>query len=315
MNLPSHPTAPKRSRLGIPGAGWLAAQVDRYPARYFIAPAVILLLFLTIFPFIYSLVLSFNKWNLSDRSATWTFVGFGNFARILTQDPYFWSVVWTTLLYLVVTVGVEFLLGLGIAFLISQENRFVDVIRTAIVIPMMTTPVVVGLIWRFMYNPNIGMLNYFLSLVGLPPRVWLGEPSTALISVMVADIWEWTPFMILIMLAALQSVPIEPLEAGLVDGASRLQLFRYVVIPTIQPAMVIALLLRTIDSFKTFDIIYVLTQGGPGNATQVLSMYTYKWGFKYFEMGYAAALAYLMLLAVDVFATIGVRYVTHSSEG
>lgn len=288
--------------------------MDRHPSRTFLWPAMLVLLGLTIFPFVYSLVLSFNKWNLSDRTATWTYVGFANYVGILTKDPYFWSAVKVTAIYLTATVTIEFVLGLVIAFLISQEERFVGLIRTVIVIPMMTTPAVVGLIWRFMYNPELGMINYFLGVIGIKGPIWLGDPSTALVSVMIADVWEWTPFMILIMLAALQSVATEPLEAGVVDGASRLQLFRFIVLPTIQPAIVVALLLRAIDSFKTFDLIYVLTQGGPGITTQVLSLYTYKWGFKFFEMGYAAAMSYAMLIAVDLIATLGMRFVTWQSK-
>jgi multiple sugar transport system permease protein len=295
----------QRTRLGIPGVNWFLRITDKHPAFFFLLPAILLLLFLTIFPFIYSLFLSFNQWNLANRLGTWTFVGVGNYVKILFNDPFFWSAVKTTIVFLLITVSIELVLGLAIAILLSQETHFVDLVRTVIIIPMMITPVVVGLIWRFMYNTDLGMMNYLLSLLGIQGPIWLGDVRYAMWAVIIADVWEWTPFMILILLAALQSLPHEPIEAAIVDGASRFQMLRYIILPMIKPAIVVALLLRSIDSFKTFDLVYVLTMGGPGISTQLLSLYTYKWGFKFFEMGYAAALSYLMLAAVDITATVG----------
>ncbi|MCC6314314.1 MAG: sugar ABC transporter permease [Thermomicrobiales bacterium] len=299
----------RRDRVvsGLPGTRWLRRQIDTRPAWFFLSPAIVVLLLLSIFPFIYSFWLSFHQWNLSDRTAGWTFVGFGNYVRILTGDPYFWSAARVTLAFLLVTITLEFLLGLGIATVVSQESRALGAIQTIVVLPMMITPVVVGLIWRFMYNPDHGIINYVLGKVGIAGPAWLGDARTGFWAVVVADVWEWTPFMALILLAAMQSLPREPLEAAVVDGASRWQAYRSIVLPLLRPAIGVALLLRGIDAFKTFDLIYVLTQGGPGTSTQVLSLYTYKWGFKFFELGYAAALAYLMVLAVDLAATFGLR--------
>ncbi len=299
----------------MPGVRPLIGLVEPRAALFLLTPAMAALLLLSIFPFVYSLVLSLHRWNLSNRAQGWSFVGLANYVRILTGDPFFWSAMEVTVVFLVVTIALEFVLGLGIAVLVSQETRALGAIQTIIILPMMITPVVVGLIWRFMYNPDRGVINEILGAVGLPGPLWLGSARTGLLSVVIADVWEWTPFMALIMLAALQSLPREPLEAAIVDGASRRQAFVSIVLPLIRPAIMVALLLRGIDAFKTFDLIYVLTQGGPGTSTQVLSLYTYKWGFKFFEMGYAAALAYVMVLIVDLAATFGIRALDRSGNG
>lgn len=169
------------------------------------------------------------------------------------------------------------------------------------------TPVVVGIIWRLMYNPDLGMLNYFLTLFGFSPVNWTGMPGTALPSVMMADIWEWTPFMALIMLAGLHALPRGPFEAASVDGASWWQTLRYVTLPLLSPAMLVALLIRLMDSFKTFDLIFVLTQGGPGMSTEILNYYTYRYGFKFFHMGYASALSWLLVVVVTIISLILIR--------
>ena len=169
------------------------------------------------------------------------------------------------------------------------------------------TPVVVGIIWRLMYNPDLGMLNYFLSWFGFSPVNWTGMPGTALPSVMMADIWEWTPFVALILLAGLQSLPREPYEAALVDGASSWQTFCYITFPLLSPAMLVVLLIRVMDSFKTFDLIFVLTQGGPGMSTEILNYYTYRYGFKFFHLGYASALSWVLLVVVTIICMILIR--------
>lgn len=282
--------------------------IDRRPAVIFLSPAVIFLGGMAAYPFVYSVWLSLHQWNLAKRKTSWNWVGFDNYRRILFEDPFFWNAVKVTLIFLSVAIIVEFLLGLGIALLISQETRLLGPIQTILVMPMMITPVVVGLIWRFMFNTDLGVINWALSSIGISGPLWLGNPSTALVSVIIADVWEWTPFMALIMLAALQSLPREPMEGAVVDGASRRQAFMTIVLPLIRPAIFIALLLRAIDAFRAFDLFYVLTQGGPGTSTEVLSLYTYKWGFKFFELGYASALAYVMITGIDLVATLAFRW-------
>lgn len=266
-------------------------------------PTVIVLILLTLYPTVFSFSLSLNEWNMANRLATWNFVGLQNFASIL-RDARFWNAAEVTATFIFGTVGVQLLLGLGIAVLLQGQVVARGLVRTALLLPMMTTPVVVGLIWRFMYNPTQGILNYLLGQVGLPTPNWLGSLQTGLIAVMLADIWEWTPFMVLILLAALQTLPREPFEAAAIDGASAWQAFLNITLPLLRPTIVVAVLIRAIDSFKTFDLVYVLTNGGPGTSTETLSFYTYKWGFKFFQMGYAAALSFLMLIMVVIFANV-----------
>jgi multiple sugar transport system permease protein len=207
-----------------------------------------------------------------------------------------------------------------VALLLHQiTGKIIGFLRTTLIIPTIMTPVVVGLIWRLMYNPDMGMLNYFLALFGFPTVNWTGMPGTALPSVIIADIWEWTPFMALIMLAGLQALPQEPFEAALVDGASAWQSFRYITLPFLAPTMLVAFLIRLMDAFKTFDLVFVLTQGGPGMSTEILNYYTYRYGFKFFHLGYASALSWLLVVVITIISMILVKRIrsrgTYAKEG
>ena len=284
--------------------GFLQTLKKNHSWILFLAPTVIVLLGLVVFPLVFSLSLSLHDWNVI-RTAKWKFIGLGNYSTILFEDPYFRKAFVVTVLYLIGTVPVQFALGLGVALILYRITRkIIGLLRTTMVIPAIMTPIVVGIIWRLMYNPDMGMLNYLLSLIGLPPVNWTGMPVSALPSVMMADIWEWTPFMALIMLAGLQALPREPLEAAVVDGASNWQTLRLIILPLISPVMLVAILIRLMDSFKTFDLIFVLTQGGPGMSTEVLNYYTYRYGFKFFHMGYASALSWLLVIVLNVIAIV-----------
>jgi multiple sugar transport system permease protein len=287
----------------------------KYTWVLFVAPAVIILLSLVIFPLIFSLTLSFHKWNII-KAQEWKWIGIDNYKTILSQDPYFRTSAKVTFLYLLGTVPVQFLLGLGVALILNQiAGKVIGFLRTTLIIPTIMTPVIVGLVWRLMYNPDIGMLNYFLGLFGLPPVNWTGMPGTALPSVMMADTWEWTPFMALIMLAGLQALPQEPFEAALVDGASAWQSFRYITLPFLAPTMLVALLIRLMDAFKTFDLVFVLTQGGPGMSTEILNYYTYRYGFKFFHLGYASALSWLLVIVVTIISMFLIKRIRSRGEG
>lgn len=286
--------------------------VERHVYTLMLAPAIVVLLALGIFPFLYSLWLSFNRWNLADRSATWEFVGLQNYIKIFTDDPLFWDGLRATAQFVGFGVAAQMILGIAIALLLNREYIGHGIVRTLVILPVMITPVVVGLIWRFMYNTDRGIVNYLLGLFGLPGLNWLGAQSTAMLAVIIADVWEWTPFIALIVLAALQAMDKEVLEAAMIDGSNARQRFVYVVFPMIRPAVLVALLIRLMDSFKTFDIIYVLTLGGPGTSTQVLSLYTYKYGFKFFQMGYAAALSFVMVIIVIIMANVFIRAMRRS---
>ncbi len=285
----------------------LGARIERHSFNLMLLPAIAVLLALGIFPFLYSLWLSFNRWNMGDRSATWEFVGFQNYAKIFTADPLFWDGLRATAEFVLIGVAIELVLGIAIALLLNRDYLGHGIVRTLVILPVMITPVVVGLIWRFMYNTDRGIVNYILRIFGIPAVDWLGRENTAMAAVIIVHVWEWTPFIALIVLAALQAIAKEVLEAAMIDGSNARQRFLYVVLPIIRPAILVALLIRLMDSFKTFDIIYVLTLGGPGTTTQVLSLYTYKYGFKFFQMGYAAALSFVMVIVVIIIANIFIR--------
>jgi multiple sugar transport system permease protein len=297
--LANHNIAPRYSRS--PLVNW----IDRRAATLMLSPAILLLLGLTIFPSFYSLVLSFGDWPTIRRNAAWTFEGLGNYQAIFT-DPRALNAFQVTALFVVGTVGPETLLGLVIALLLNGQRRGVGITRTIIMLPMMTTPVVVGLIWRLMFNTDVGWINFLFRLIGLPPLDWLGSASTGLLSVIIGEVWEWTPFVTLITLAALKAMPQEPVEAAIVDGASPWQILRFITLPYLLPTIGVCVLLRTIDSFKFFDLLYVLTGGGPGTASEVISLYTYKQGFNFFHLGYAAALSYITLIIIAILANVAV---------
>jgi multiple sugar transport system permease protein len=274
---------------------------------FFLAPAVAILLSIVIFPMLYSLILSFHDWNII-RSQAWKWIGIDNYRTILFEDPYFWTTFKVTALYLTGTISLQFSFGLIIALILNQiTGKIIGFLRPALIIPTIMTPVVVGIIWRLMYNPDIGMLNYFLAVFGFSPINWTGMPGTALPSVMMADIWEWTPFMALVMLAGLKALPQEPFEAALVDGATAWKTFRYITLPLLAPTMLVALLIRLMDAFKTFDLIFVLTQGGPGMNTEILNYYTYRYGFKFFHLGYASALSWLLVVIVTIVSILFIK--------
>lgn len=258
-----------------------------------LAPAVLLLLALTVYPLVYSVLVS-----LQTTEGTWTT---NNFARLF-EDGFFRVALLQTLIYAVVSLGAEFLLGLVLALLLDSQIRARNLFRALLLIPVMLPPVVVAVIWRLILNPNFGVLNSTLAGWGLDTSglTWLASPSLALPSVILVDIWEWTPFMFLILLAGLQAIPQEPYEAALIDGATQWQILRYITLPLLRPAMLVALLLRATDLLRVFDQVFILTQGGPGFATETVSLYIYKTAFRFSDFGYAAAMSFVLLLLANL---------------
>jgi multiple sugar transport system permease protein len=250
-----------------------------------------------IFPIGYTLWLSFNEWNGSAKADP-KLVGTQNYTSLLTADPRFWDAVLRTFAFSVAAVAVEVLLGLGIALLMQGKFRGQNIIKTLLLLPMVATPVAIGMAWLLMFEPTIGLLNAVLRDWGIPPQPWLGSESQALWSLVMVDVWEWTPMMALIILAGLTILPEEPYEAARVDGASPLQRFVYLTMPLIMPTLVIAVLLRSIDALKTFDIIYTMTRGGPGYATETINTYSYVQSFEYFNLGKASSLLVIFFAIV-----------------
>lgn len=278
----------------------------RLPLHYaLVLPATLIVAVTMLYPIAHSLWTSLHDFTLIRPTAY--FVGLENYARVLT-DPAFWNAMWITVVYVAGSVALQTLMGLAMALLMNRTIKGQGLLRTFLLMPVMLTPVVVGLMWVFMYNPELGIINYMLSRAGVPGKpVWLGNPSLAMISVIVADSWRNTPFLFLMLLAGLQSLPTDPTEAAIVDGATRWQLFRYVTMPLLKPVFLTAVAIRGMDAFREFDLIYILTGGGPSNATEVASIYAYNVGFRHFDIGEASAISYLILIAVLVFGVFFVR--------
>jgi len=201
-------------------------------------------------------------------------------------------------------------LGLALALLLNHEIRGRGVFRAALLVPMMLPAVVVGVVWRLMLNPNFGAINGTLKGFGFNTEAltWTASPRLALLSVIVVDIWQWTPFVFLVLLAGLQAIPQEPYEAAKIDGSSQWQTFRYVTLPLLKPAILIALLLRTMDLLRVFDQIFILTEGGPGFATETISLYIYRAAFRFFDFGYAAAMSFVLLAITNVISVVYIRF-------
>ncbi len=273
---------------------------------FLLTPALFVLVVVIMFPFGYNVWQSLYKYNLV-YPMDLSFQGAGNYLKILLKDDIFWHSLKMSGYFTGGSLLLELLLGLGVALLLNEEFRGRNPARVLLMLPMAATPVAVSYMWRIMYNPTLGLINHFLRIVHLPQWAGIFDMSTAMPSVIIVDVWQWTPFMALIILAGLMSLPREPLEAAEVDGASFLQSFWYITLPLLKPVVVIAVLLRVIDLFKTFDIIYALTGGGPGRSTETLNIYTYLTAFRTLEMGYASALTLIALGVIIGLCTVLIR--------
>jgi multiple sugar transport system permease protein len=231
----------------------------------------------------------------------------GNYVKAF-QDPSFLNALWLAVYLSVGTVTAQFVFGMVIALLLNRPMKGINLLQTVIIIPMVLTPVVAGLLWRYMYNPTVGIMNYLLISLGFAPSAWHGDASTALLSIGMVEVWKYTPVMTLIMLAGLQSLPTEPFEAAHLDGANRWQTFFYITLPLLRPIIVVALLIRIINSLQTFDSIMMLTRGGPGMSTQIFNVHLYKTIFLFFNIGYGTALSYIMLFITLVFCILFFHY-------
>ena len=268
-------------------------------------PATVLLVGLTLFPFIVSLVLSFTDYSLLRPGQT-KFIFLDNYVELMKTDE-FWIALRVTVVFTVLAVFIQVVLGVVFATLLHNENTNVSLLRTLYLLPLAITPIAATFTFRLMFNPSLGVLNYFMKLLGLEPQAWLASPNTAMFSLIIVDTWQWTPFILLICLGGLASLPSEPFEAAKVDGASSWQIFTKITVPMLYPFIGLALLFRSIDAFKTFDIIYVLTSGGPGILTRTLNLYAFKHGIEYLSMGYAGSIAIVMLIITIVVAQIFLR--------
>ena len=283
--------------------------LDRAVAPVFLTPALIFLLVLLVGPFAYMLGVSFTdlSYALPDRDGN--FVGFDNYRRLMREDPVFWDSFRTTLTFVFGVVTVEFVLGFALALLLFHHVRRRRFVLTLMLIPMMLAPVAVGLMWKLMLQGEFGMLTHYLRGMGLmgPQTAPLSDLRLVLLSVMLIDVWEWTPFVTLVFLAGLLSLPREPFEAAIMDGAGPLAVFRDITLPLMRPIIALVLLLRGIDAFKEFDKVFILTGGGPGISTELLSIYTWRVNFREWDLGYGAVCAFMVYLVVLILCAISYK--------
>ncbi|MBP1884520.1 carbohydrate ABC transporter permease [Sinorhizobium mexicanum] len=274
---------------------WIKFQ-DRMFVPLTTVPTIIASLLVFGIPLTFSLLLSFQGWTIDSALLAGRFVGLANYEDLFT-DTLFRSSLLLTIGYTLSTVTLELLCGLGVALLLNSRVPFVRIFRTALIIPMMITPIVAALTWKLLLDPSYGLVNAILGT----KTVWLGDPNLALIAVGIVNIWQNTPFVAILLLAGLQSLPSEPVEAAAVDGANSWQTFRHVTLPLLMPYVVVAVLLRTIFEFRSFENIWVMTGGGPANATKLLSVYTFEASFLSFDLTLAAASSWVMLFIVLIF--------------
>jgi multiple sugar transport system permease protein len=273
---------------------------------FYIAPAFIVLSIILLYPLGYALWLSVHQWTLRTFKQGVPFIGFQNYSSLFS-NPDFLNSIKITFTFVFFAISIEFVLGMLVALLLNHELKGKGFFRSMILLPMMCTNVVIGLTWRLLLNYQYGMVNYYLGRLGILPVEWLSSPNVAMGSVVLVDVWNTTSFVALMLLAGLQSLPDEPYEAAKIDGASGLQTFFYLTLPMLRPIILVVLLWRFIDTFRIFDVIYLLTAGGPARVTETVSIYVYRYGFQSFNLGIAAAASFIMLLIMLVISGLLAR--------
>ncbi|MCD6156390.1 MAG: sugar ABC transporter permease [Candidatus Atribacteria bacterium] len=293
---------------------WANRVSDRGMLYLFIIPTFALLLFIVVFPLIWSLCLSFCEYSANAAQPP-QFVGIRNYSFMFQQKD-IWERFAATGKFVAMAVACEFLLGFGIAMLLNRDFYGKSVLTTLFILPMMFSPAVIGKFFRFMFDTNWGIINYLLGhLFGISKIAWTTSYGYALYSLVITDIWIWTPFMVLLSLAGISSVPQYLYEAADVDRASGWFKFRYITLPFVAPILLLALLFRTMDAFRFFDLVYVLTEGGPGYSTQLIPYYIYKLAFSYWRTGDSCALAYILLIIIIALSNIYITYLNWVRRG
>jgi multiple sugar transport system permease protein len=279
-------------------------------------PVLAFLIIVAVAPTTVAIIDRLRELSLTAFTKRGAFIGLDNYRELIGNDDKFYTAILHNLIFIAVVVPIEFVFGLAIALWINREFAGRRLLLTIIMIPTMIAPVVVGMIWRFFLMPSFGVITVYLNRLGFFNETSIfSDPFTAFAALMIIDIWEWTPFVMLIMLAGLSAMPKEPFEAAIVDGASRWQILRHVELPMLRPLIVIALLLRTIDASKIFDTIYVLTGGGPGNATEVITTFAYRTSFVKWDLGYGASICLVLAFVSLMVAAFFYKIVSQQSVG
>jgi multiple sugar transport system permease protein len=288
-------TSATASAEAAPGREW------RPPSYWpFVIPALVVVLAIIVFPWLFTIWMSFNEWKVGSPT---TFVGLANYVR-LPNDPRFVEAVGHTVVYTALSVLLPVILGTFAAVVFHARFPFRGMLRAIFIMPMMATPVAIALVWTMMFHPQLGVLNYLLSLVGIGPQLWVFHPATVIPSLVLVETWQWTPLVMLIVLGGIAALPTEPYESAQIDGAGIWQMFRYITLPLILPFVFIAAMIRTIDAVKSFDIIFAITQGGPGSASETINVYLYSVAFVYYDLGYGSAIAVIFFALIIVLAAV-----------
>ncbi|MCX7323273.1 MAG: sugar ABC transporter permease [Hyphomicrobiales bacterium] len=266
------------------------------PRRYFLfaLPALLLMAAVIISPWLFTLVMSVMEFKVGGAI---NFVGLGNFTKLASDSRFLESVgrtFWFTVLAVVFPIG----LGTAAAVVFHRQFPFRGLLRTIFIMPMMATPVAVALVWTMMFHPQLGVLNYLLSLIGLAPFAWVYDPNTVIITLVLVEVWHWTPLVMLIVLGGMAALPTDPYDSATIDGASDWQMFRFITLPLILPYIMVAVVIRTIDALKVFDTIFVITQGGPGTASETLNIFLYLQAFQFYNLGYASAVVMVFFVII-----------------
>jgi len=273
----------------------------------FVMPGLLVLLAIVISPLLYSLYMSFHDYILTTARAP-VFSGVDNFLAMIRDERFINSVRVTTL-FSAGALGIEFLLGFGMTLLLAVETKITPYLRTIFILIVVTPYIVVGYVWKILLNAQYSPINYVLNLLfGFPRNFeWISDPNMVIPSLILIDVWQWAPFVAIVLLAGVYAIPIEPQEAARIDGASYWQVLRHIIVPLIKPLILVALLIRFIDTVKIFDVVYVLTRGGPGGASETVSYYIYLMGFKFFNIGYSSALSWITVIVIEIICMMLIR--------
>ena len=280
--------------------------LDRGASLPLILPATLLVVVFLVGPFYYMVYTAMTDLSFANPDQKGAFIGFDNFRKLVRDDPIFWHSFWLTIRFVVVSVAIEFVLGFALAWLIWNFIERQRLLTTLLLVPMMLAPVAVGLIWRLLLQGDFGMVSYYMHAIGLlsPTSAVFSSPSLVMPTIIAIDVWQWTPFVTLIILAGLMSLPRSPFEAATMDGAGPWRQFVDIMLPLLRPIIALVLLLRGIDAFKEFDKVFILTGGGPGTVSELLSIYAYRVNFKTWNLGYGAAVSFMVYLVVLILCSI-----------
>jgi multiple sugar transport system permease protein len=280
-------------------------QGANYARRYwaFAMPAAVVVAAVIIFPWLFTLFMSVQDWKVTGGSH---FAGLGNYTRLFTDERFGWAVL-RTLYFTAFATLAPVLLGVFAAVCFAERFTLRGLARTIFILPMMATPVAVALVWTMMFHPQLGVLNYLLTSIGLPPATWVYESRTVIPTLVMVETWQWTPLVMLIVLGGLASLPDDPYEAAILDGASPWQMFRHITLPLVWPFILVAAVIRLIDALKAFDTIYVITGGGPGTSSETINILLYQTAFAYYDLGYGSAMVVVFFVLITLISLLLLR--------